>query len=478
MAARVAGVHRVFKMGGAHAIAALAYGTETRPARRQDRRPRQRVRRDRQAPGLRRRRDRQRGRADRGADRRRQDARHRPGWRRICSRRPSTTRWPARCSSRPRRAWSRGSRSSSRRQLKTLERAKHRHGTSLAARGAIIVAKNLDECLALANRYAPEHLVLAVRRRRGGLEATFTNAGAIFLGHYTPVAVGDYLAGPNHVLPTGGTARFFSPLGVEDFLKRTSVIALRAAEAARAGRGRDPTAAARGADGARRTRWSCGCRRSGGRGASARLPATPRRRSSYERAQGAQGGGRAQDHARPTSASRSTSTEPASTRSRPGSPSSTTCSSPSRKHGLFDLRLRRQGRSRRSTRTTRSRTSASRSGQAFREALGARRGHPALRILRAPDGGGQGRGRGRHLESTVPRVSRWSSPTIAIGNFDASLTEDFLYAFSQNAGLDLHVELRYGRSPHHVVEAIFKGAGARAARGGRARPARARACPR
>ena len=50
------------------------------------------------------------------------------------------------------------------------------------------------------------------------------NAGAIFLGHFTPVAVGDYLAGPNHVLPTGGTARFFSPLGVDDFLKRTSVV--------------------------------------------------------------------------------------------------------------------------------------------------------------------------------------------------------------------------------------------------------------
>ena len=50
------------------------------------------------------------------------------------------------------------------------------------------------------------------------------NAGAVFLGHYSPVAVGDYLAGPNHVLPTGGTARFFSPLGVDDFLKRTSVV--------------------------------------------------------------------------------------------------------------------------------------------------------------------------------------------------------------------------------------------------------------
>ena len=57
-----------------------------------------------------------------------------------------------------------------------------------------------------------------------GLSKQILNAGAIFLGHYTPVAVGDYLAGPNHVLPTGGTARFFSPLGVEDFLKRTSVL--------------------------------------------------------------------------------------------------------------------------------------------------------------------------------------------------------------------------------------------------------------
>ena len=57
-----------------------------------------------------------------------------------------------------------------------------------------------------------------------GLMKRVVNAGAVFLGHYTPVAVGDYLAGPNHVLPTGGTARFFSPLGVEDFLKRMSFI--------------------------------------------------------------------------------------------------------------------------------------------------------------------------------------------------------------------------------------------------------------
>ena len=75
----------------------------------------------------------------------------------------------------------------------------------------------------LANEYAPEHLVLAVGDP-DVMSKQVQNAGAIFLGHYTPVAVGDYLAGPNHVLPTGGTARFFSPLGVDDFLKRTSVL--------------------------------------------------------------------------------------------------------------------------------------------------------------------------------------------------------------------------------------------------------------
>ena len=86
-----------------------------------------------------------------------------------------------------------------------------------------MVAKDLAQCLALADRYAPEHLVLAVDDAET-VSKHVQNAGAIFLGHYTPVAVGDYLAGPNHVLPTGGTARFFSPLGVEDFLKRSSVI--------------------------------------------------------------------------------------------------------------------------------------------------------------------------------------------------------------------------------------------------------------
>ena len=85
------------------------------------------------------------------------------------------------------------------------------------------MTRNLEESITLANEYASEHLVLAVDNADALLKRV-TNAGAVFLGHYTPVAVGDYLAGPNHVLPTGGTARFFSPLGVEDFLKRTSFV--------------------------------------------------------------------------------------------------------------------------------------------------------------------------------------------------------------------------------------------------------------
>ena len=94
---------------------------------------------------------------------------------------------------------------------------------ALAQSGAAFVTRDLAHSLSLADRYAPEHLVLAVANPEAAL-AQIANAGTVFLGHYTPVAVGDYLAGPNHVLPTGGTARFFSPLGAEDFLKRSAFV--------------------------------------------------------------------------------------------------------------------------------------------------------------------------------------------------------------------------------------------------------------
>lgn len=90
--------------------------------------------------------------------------------------------------------------------------------------GAVFLVETLNEGVALANRLAPEHLELQVKEPLT-LLGKVRNAGAVFLGECTPEAVGDYYAGPNHVLPTAGTARFSSALGVENFLKRTSVIA-------------------------------------------------------------------------------------------------------------------------------------------------------------------------------------------------------------------------------------------------------------
>ncbi|WP_199177392.1 histidinol dehydrogenase [Geothermobacter hydrogeniphilus] len=89
--------------------------------------------------------------------------------------------------------------------------------------GAIIVARDLDEAAAFSNRIAPEHLELAVADPFG-LLPRIRHAGAIFMGHHTPEAAGDYLAGPNHTLPTGGTARFFSPLSLDDYVKKSSIV--------------------------------------------------------------------------------------------------------------------------------------------------------------------------------------------------------------------------------------------------------------
>ena len=94
---------------------------------------------------------------------------------------------------------------------------------SLEAFGAIILTRNIEEAVQIANRFAPEHLELMVENPWEMLDK-IRHAGAVFLGHNTPEVLGDYIAGPNHILPTGGTARFSSPLGVYDFVKRTSVL--------------------------------------------------------------------------------------------------------------------------------------------------------------------------------------------------------------------------------------------------------------
>jgi histidinol dehydrogenase len=93
----------------------------------------------------------------------------------------------------------------------------------LERHGLIIVVRDVGEGMAIANRIAPEHLELAIEDPLPWL-GRVENAGSVFLGAYTPEAVGDYLGGPNHVLPTGGTARFFSPLGVEHFMKRINIL--------------------------------------------------------------------------------------------------------------------------------------------------------------------------------------------------------------------------------------------------------------
>lgn len=107
-------------------------------------------------------------------------------------------------------------------QLKKLPRAETAK-KSWNERGAIFVVKDLAQACELANTFASEHLELAVADPFMVL-GSIRHAGAIFLGHNTPEALGDYAAGPNHVLPTAGTARFYSPLGVEDFIKRSSLI--------------------------------------------------------------------------------------------------------------------------------------------------------------------------------------------------------------------------------------------------------------
>jgi len=221
MAARLAGVHRIFKMGGAHAIAAFAYGTESVPRVDKITGP---------------------GNVWVAAAKRLVfgdvgiDAEAGPTEVVVVADRSATPAWVAAdlisqaehdeaaqaLLITPLRALAQKVQEQVSKQLAGLPRADVVR-QSLARRGALVVTRDLDEALELANRYAPEHLVLAVDKADAAFKK-IANAGAVFLGHYTPVAVGDYLAGPNHVLPTGGTARFFSPLGVEDFLKRMSFV--------------------------------------------------------------------------------------------------------------------------------------------------------------------------------------------------------------------------------------------------------------
>ncbi len=109
-------------------------------------------------------------------------------------------------------------------QLSNLERRTIAE-KALTSKGVIVLVNTLDEAIDLVNRYSPEHVSLMLHNPTPYIQKIH-NAGCIFVGSSSPVALGDYIAGPSHVLPTGGSARFNSPLGVEDFLKATNIVAL------------------------------------------------------------------------------------------------------------------------------------------------------------------------------------------------------------------------------------------------------------
>jgi histidinol dehydrogenase len=117
-------------------------------------------------------------------------------------------------------------------QLADLERATI--ARAAIERGGAVVAADLDEAVVLANEFAPEHMCL-VTRDPEGLAARVQNAGGLFIGEHSPEVLGDYVAGPSHVMPTGGSARFASPLSINDFLKVVSTIALSETELRRIG---------------------------------------------------------------------------------------------------------------------------------------------------------------------------------------------------------------------------------------------------
>jgi len=108
--------------------------------------------------------------------------------------------------------------------LKTLSREEIAR-KSIEERGCIIITDTIDQACDLMNQIAPEHLELVTKEPFETME-NIKHAGAIFLGEYTPEPIGDYIAGPNHTLPTGGTAKFYSPLSVEHFLKKSSIISM------------------------------------------------------------------------------------------------------------------------------------------------------------------------------------------------------------------------------------------------------------
>ena len=266
-AARIAGVTEGWRIGGAQAIAALAYGTPT--IRRVDKivgpgniyvaLAKSKVFGDvGNRHGRRTERGRGRGRPPRGS---------RTGRRRPAG--AGRARSDGALAADHRRARAAAARAGrARRSAGETVAPGHRRPSRSAANGAFILVADLEAAVDVANRLAPEHLELMVDVP-AALLPRVRSAGAVFLGAHTPEVVGDYVAGPNHVLPTAGTARFASPLGTDDFVKRSSVLEYSAA-GPRGGAAAPERAGAR--RGARRSRPGGGDTDGSGRGSPARAP--------------------------------------------------------------------------------------------------------------------------------------------------------------------------------------------------------------
>ena len=220
-AAKIAGVDRVFLIGGAQAVAALAYGTESVPKVDKVVGPGNNFRRDGEKAALRHDRHRHDRRAERDPRDRRLEREARIPRGRPDRARPSTTAWHSAILITPDER-SQATADEIERQMETLSR-RDIIRESIDNFGAIIVCESLTEAVDFANELAPEHLEVCCENPLEYI-GKLDNAGSVFLGNYSPEPLGDYFAGPNHVLPTSGTARFFSPLSVDDFIKKSSFI--------------------------------------------------------------------------------------------------------------------------------------------------------------------------------------------------------------------------------------------------------------
>ena len=299
----------------------------------------------------------------------------------------------------------------------------------------------MGEAIGLVEDFAPEHLTLAIKDARQWAE-TIKNAGAIFIGNYSPVAAGDFIAGPSHVLPTGGAAKAFSGLTIDQFFRRTSVVEY--PERALHARAQAHRGDLRGGEARRARALGLHPVRQG-----EAMSATGKRRAEIKRKTGetdialkllVDGGGRS------TIAT--------------GIPFFDHMLTLFAKHALFDLDVKVKGDLEVDFHHTVEDTGIV-LGQALAQRARRQEGHGALREFPAADGR-DARARGARFQRAAAAglaraEGRRTSTGCAAGDFPAQLTVEFLRAFAQEAGLTLHVEVLYSSETHHLIEAVFKG---------------------